>query len=935
GNEDILFELKNSTNTMPPYIHSLSQHIKEIGDVNNYQVFASIMSKSNKNLFSAHIDYVNKDKNTPVIVVHNIKREISSFTTTCLIKLGWIIVGPLTNFDFNVQFPLAFKSMKQSVKHISEENHSTVKITNYKTCILGICALEADSQSSSIGNIDFTRKENFPLSSVSTTESIGIIQYDLKYDPKKMDIVIGTHFSTYKESACLFVYNLIDKPVDETVLRNLSLYTCVVDVDTDERFNFGQKRVKWEHSEQEEISFTEIEPSILSNDDLILISQLFNDCPNCKRGFVNVNSNTGQVIYKSLNSELLDSVENIAYLLIPQESHDKSTECGNKDRASFSSFPSTINASFTSTMDSSFSQIMDDEIGITIIKSDSENNRTEFYTFFPRKETLNFIRTKLEEYDEFYMGTNCHFIKNKAPISRKDESKLNFMQIIETHDNGNNFLYIKEKAEFDKLRLKNEKGFKFDINGSIESASDKAFKIDINKIEFSDPGFVREEKEHKCNHAPNANCKRNLIIDEKFSVALEWVCNSLKLSWKNSKHSNIHLCEWRPKKEIIISDISATNEFIRDVKAALNNNEDIIKHLSYVSEKYGHFYAHHLVLGGARVKNKSHVVNSGEYGLKLSSMFRFGFGTNANVENAQSFHGDNYTSIIGGNKAKYFQDGMKSWDESLKDASTWKIIGYDKIYSLFDLLNEDLQKEVLNAFRPSTGTEDIPFKLKNSMNAISPPYIHNLSPHIKEIGNVNNYQVFASIMSKSNKNLFSAHIDYVNKDKNTPVIVVHNIKRENSNSTICLVKLGWIIVGPLTNFDFNIQFPLVFKSMKQSVKHMASIKENHSTVKINNYKTCILGICALEADSQSNSTGNNDFTRKENYRLSSASSVDITESTETVPYDLEYDPKKIEIVLGTHFSTYKESACLFVYNLKDIDKPIDEPVLQNIALYTW
>ncbi|CAG8706131.1 9364_t:CDS:2, partial [Cetraspora pellucida] len=609
-------------------------------------------------------------------------------------------------------------------------------------------------------------------------------------------------------------------------------------------------------------------------------------------------------------------------------SHDKSTECGNKDRASFSSFSSTADASFpsitntsfistmdaslSSTKDSSLSQIMDDEIGITIIKSDSENNETNCIMHFPRKETLKFIRTKLE-YDEFYMGTNCHFIKNKFPVSRNEESKLNFLQIIEKHDNGNNFLYIKEKAEFDKLQLKNEKGFKFDKSGSIESASDKAFKIDINKIEFSDPGFVREEKEYKCNHAPNANCKRNLIIDEQFSVALEWFCNSLKLSWKHPKQSNIHLCEWRPKKEIIISDISATNEFISDVKAALKNNEkDIIKYLRDVSEKYGHFYARRLVLGGARVKNKSHIINSDE--------------------DAQSFLGDNtdnYTSVIGGDKEKYSENGIKSWDESLKDGSTWKIIGYDKIYSLFELLNEKLQKKVLGALGHrilKAGTEDIHFELKNSAKVIT-PYIHPLSPRIKEIGDVNNYQVFASIMSKSNKNLFSAHIDYVNKDKNTPVIVVHNIKRENSSSTTCKIKLGWIIVGPLTNFDFNVQYPLIFRSMKQ----MVSVKENHCPVKINNYKTCILGICALEADSESSSISNNDSMRNENSQLNSASIVD---STENIPYDIKYDPETVEIIVGTHFSTYKESACLFVYNLKDIDKPVDETVSQNLALYT-
>ncbi|RIB28095.1 hypothetical protein C2G38_2028824 [Gigaspora rosea] len=255
-------------------------------------------------------DYLNKDKNIPVIVVHNIEKENSSSTTHCSIKLGWIIVGPLTNFDFKVQFPLVFKSMKQSMKHKTslKGDHITVEINNYNPCILGICAVESNSQTGS-----------------TRTESTEITQFDLKYDPKETEIVVDTHFSTYKGSACLFVYNIkdIEKPVDETVLQNLALYTCVVDIDNHDKFDFGQENVIWKSSEQEKISFANFESikssKKVSDNDLILVSQQFKNCPACNHfGFVNVNSNNSEVkvIYKSLNSKLLSSAEDIAYLLI-------------------------------------------------------------------------------------------------------------------------------------------------------------------------------------------------------------------------------------------------------------------------------------------------------------------------------------------------------------------------------------------------------------------------------------------------------------------------------------------------------------------------------------------------------------------------------------------------------------------------------------------
>ncbi|RIB14925.1 hypothetical protein C2G38_2193748 [Gigaspora rosea] len=37
------------------------------------------------------------------------------------------------------------------------------------------------------------------------------------------------------------------------------------------------------------------------------------------------------------------------------------------------------------------------------------------------------------------------------------------------------------------------------------------------------------------------------------------------------------------------------------------------------------------------------------------------------------------------------------WVESLEDETTWGIVGYNEIYSIFELLDEELQKEVLRA----------------------------------------------------------------------------------------------------------------------------------------------------------------------------------------------------------------------------------------------
>ncbi|CAG8788125.1 18702_t:CDS:2, partial [Gigaspora rosea] len=148
------------------------------------------------------------------------------------------------------------------------------------------------------------------------------------------------------------------------------------------------------------------------------------------------------------------------------QSHNKSTEDEKNHRDLVSSFSPTM-----------------DEISITIIKLDSENKETKWLTSLPGKETLNFIRIKLQVCDDgFRMGANCYFMTKDVQILRNAESKFNLLQII-TRENNIHVLYIKESAKFDLLQLTDEKGFKFDTEGSIKNAEKKAFKININKIE--------------------------------------------------------------------------------------------------------------------------------------------------------------------------------------------------------------------------------------------------------------------------------------------------------------------------------------------------------------------------------------------------------------------------------------------------------------------
>ncbi|KAF0561970.1 hypothetical protein F8M41_014562 [Gigaspora margarita] len=130
---------------------------------------------------------------------------------------------------------------------------------------------------------------------------------------------------------------------------------------------------------------------------------------------------------------------------------------------------------------------------------------------------------------------------------------------------------------------------------------------------------------------------------------------------------------------------------------------------------------------------------------------------------------NNIETIIGG--TDYFY-GKNSWIQSLNDATKWKITGYEDVYSLFELLDYGLKQKVLS------------------------------------IISINECNILASIVSVRN-NVFSLHVDYMDGNKNRPVIVIHHIQGENPRfKNEIKIKLGWIIFGPPTNIGFSIQYPL-------------------------------------------------------------------------------------------------------------------------------
>ncbi|CAG8554346.1 24113_t:CDS:2 [Gigaspora margarita] len=486
------------------------------------------------------------------------------------------------------------------------------------------------------------------------------------------------------------------------------------------------------------------------------------------------------------------------------------------------------------------------------------------------------------------MGSNCRFLKDK-------ESNYDLLEIVD----DKHTLYIIQKNEFDLTKLMFEKGLMIKDDGSITSAPEQAFEIINDKIIIKKICSY-EDKVHECKHETTAECKRSRIFDGKLSTWSEWcpAFLNLNLSYEIQKNTN-H--ETKTKHSYKISK------------------------LRRVSEKYGHFYARHLILGGAAIKNEKYTKSSETDGTQFNGTFSVHVNKNKYIDaqasndtkhNSNDCFINNREVIIGGNSPD--DNDKNKWRKSLTDEATWGIIGYDEIRSLFELLDESLQKDVLNVFGHQilkAKIEEIEFNLGSKKTQV-----YELSSRINEIKNISKCIILASIVSE-NENVFSLHVDHMNNDQDRPVIVIHHIQENDPiltkltrlmlNKEIIKIKLCWVIIGSPTSFNFITQYPLALKSKKYTV-------ESHKTDKCGKFGTCVL-----------------EPTDTSNIIQGSTNNTNTGDSTNPTHHKILYNPNESAYAIGNYFSSYQESAYLFIYDIRNREKVTDESVLRRLALYNW
>ncbi|CAG8742094.1 24262_t:CDS:2 [Gigaspora margarita] len=398
---------------------------------------------------------------------------------------------------------------------------------------------------------------------------------------------------------------------------------------------------------------------------------------------------------------------------------------------------------------------------------------------------------------------------------------------------------------------------------NVENAPEIAFKIDENKVK-TDIYYRIVEETKPFKHEFDAICNGSLITYKDISTIFPWLSYLLEIPKKSLKDSTINFKKVE-KAEIFISkeNVVLNNNFKEDIEKILElcgSVYDKVKNLRKIIDKYGYFYARHIVFGGAIV-----------------------------TENSKS-------KVICGNLG---DNSIPSLIESLKDPKNWKIIEYNDIHPIFDLLGDELKMKVLDVLGHRI--------LKASSKEIDPnydfsknvPYVYPLANELAELNKITDIHkchIFASISKEDEDgDIFSLRLDYINIL--TPQIVVHLITMFKNKKH--QAKINWIIVGQPNYFDFNQTVSL------RSSEHLAykignnklkvDIPKNNIT--LSSAESCILCTCVLEAPKM--------------YETNSYNSI----------------------VIGTHIVSSSHSACLFAYDLKDESKDVEDDLLQRLKLF--
>ncbi|CAG8827302.1 21968_t:CDS:2, partial [Gigaspora margarita] len=569
---------------------------------------------------------------------------------------------------------------------------------------------------------------------------------------------------------------------------------------------------------------------------------------------------------------------------------------------------------------------------VTIYSNRSKIPNQPFRHILHKGKYLTEIREELEdiwkEQAQLYMCSDCYFIdQKKVRILKSEENGFKLGEILSI-ENDDDILNICREHEHDLIKLTNKCGYGFVIkNGSVERANYRAFTIE----ETPESHYFEDKYEEdlfECKNEFQELYKRNFITFGTNSI-LPWVSIFLGINYSHKKLENYEKAvKYSYKKfrrvsiNITKDKISVANEFVDEVEKALNEETQVekIKNLKKIVEKYGYFYASSVYFGGVRVEKKEDTKYSKRNESNISVDFRSqimgatletGEATNMEMNSIKSSY-----VIKGGDKSC----DLSGWIKSIQDSEKWEIIEYHEIYSIFNLLENNLKTRVLKAL----GKKILKAKVEPFIyfTSESKQRVYGICKQLDDVHNIKDCQIFTTILKrKKDTHIFSSCVAYDSPER--PIIIVNRapskkklVKKRNLNSIP--IQIGWMVVGyPTDTFDFDLSNTI--ESEKYEVNDQDVVSHTDNLNLLNKYVITTCVIDKVEASLQE--------------EAGSASETSLTSNSNNTN---QLNVRDFKLIVGSHFSHRMNSACLFAYCSKTRKKQMneqDEPLLRHLKIF--
>ncbi|CAG8576891.1 2196_t:CDS:2 [Racocetra fulgida] len=486
--------------------------------------------------------------------------------------------------------------------------------------------------------------------------------------------------------------------------------------------------------------------------------------------------------------------------------------------------------------DTLYISILQETEMIIIIYSDKTHHHS-FKRSLDKRMSLFQIRSILANNkftDPERMKSNHRFSDQENTfISEVDEDKKKLYEVLRINGHGLNVLNIlKRDDDPDWAKLVNKCGYGFVIDKDsmfvkqIQSPRHRAFTIKTTTQPYEVTDY--KDSEFECESEFQELRKKNFITFGKVGFVLPFISISFGLNQilsrekpnsyeTNTKYSYIQVK--RAKIDIDKNDIDITDEFKNDIREALEKgtrNKKVAK-LKEIADKYGHFYARSMSFGGVAIQKIESFKHSGCQALSGKASL----GTKSNTENCFNSSKSKSSStceIKGGNKDEY-QHNRINWINSLNDSNTWDIIEHNNVYSIFDLLKGDLRKNVIKVLGKrilKDGIDEIMYSTSGN-----DPYCHDIGWELDDISNIEDCEIFSTVMKEHNRHIFSSCVTYDAPD--APVIVIQRVPSEKKpRKKFRKLKVGTIYVRNDLNNMF--QKEVEWNPMNQKDKIFSSSK---------------------------------------------------------------------------------------------------------------